>query len=72
MGTVRTDSGATAIQIVHGSRRGACDIEQGSAHDEQAVEALKAVARWRWPVGRVNSSWAWTPRRPGRGPSKSN
>jgi hypothetical protein len=36
------------VQIVHGSRRGARDIEHlGSAHDAQAVEALKAVARQR-------------------------
>ena len=50
--TVRTGSGATAVQIVHGSRRGARDIEHlGSAHDEQAVEALKAVARQRLAGG---------------------
>jgi hypothetical protein len=52
MRTVRTGSGATAVQIVHGSRRGARDIEHlGSAHDEQAVEALKAVARRRLAGG---------------------
>jgi hypothetical protein len=46
--TVKTASGATAVQIVHGSRRGSRDIEHlGSAHDPQAVEALKAVARRR-------------------------
>jgi Transposase DDE domain len=50
--TVRTGSGATAVQIVHGSRRGARDIEHlGSAHDAQAVEALKAVARQRLAGG---------------------
>jgi hypothetical protein len=50
--TVRTGSGATAVQIVHGSRRGARDIEHlGSAHDEQAIEALKAVARQRLAGG---------------------
>jgi hypothetical protein len=50
--TVRTGSGATAVQIVHGSRRGARDIEHlGSAHDEQAIEALKAVARRRLAGG---------------------
>jgi hypothetical protein len=50
--TVRTGSGATAVQIVHGSRSGARDIEHlGSAHDEQAVEALKAVARQRLAGG---------------------
>ena len=52
MRTVRTASGATAVQIVHGSRRGARDIEHlGSAHDAQAVEALKAVARQRLAGG---------------------
>jgi hypothetical protein len=46
--TVRTGSGATAVQIVHGSRRRSRDVEHlGSAHDAQAVEALKAVARQR-------------------------
>jgi len=50
--TVRTGSGATAVQIVHGSRQGARDIEHlGSAHDVQAVEALKAVARQRLAGG---------------------
>jgi DDE family transposase len=50
--TVKTGSGATAVQIVHGSRRGARDIEHlGSAHDQQAVEALKAVARQRLAGG---------------------
>jgi len=50
--TVRTGSGATAVQIVHGSRRGVRDIEHlGSAHDGQAVEALKAVARQRLAGG---------------------
>lgn len=50
--TVRTGSGATAVQIVHSSRRGARDVEHlGSAHDAQAVEALKAVARQRLADG---------------------
>jgi Transposase DDE domain len=50
--TVRTGSGATAVQIVHGSRRGSRDVEHlGSAHDAQAVEALKAVARQRLAGG---------------------
>jgi hypothetical protein len=40
------------VQIVHGSRGGARDIEHlGSAHDAQAVEALKAVARQRLTGG---------------------
>jgi len=43
--TVKTASGATAIQIVWSSRRGSRNIEHvGSAHDEAQVEALKAAA----------------------------
>jgi hypothetical protein len=50
--TVKTASGATAVQIVHGSRRGSREIEHiGSAHDEQELEALKAVARQRLAHG---------------------
>jgi hypothetical protein len=46
--TVKTASGARAVRIVHGSRRGARKIEHlGSAHDEKALEALKATARQR-------------------------
>ncbi|WP_279107601.1 IS1634 family transposase [Gordonia paraffinivorans] len=46
--TVKTASGATAVQIVHSSRRGSRDIEHlGSAHDAAAVAALKAVAAQR-------------------------
>jgi hypothetical protein len=49
---VKTASGATAVQIVHGSRRGSREIEHiGSAHDEQELEALKAVARQRLAHG---------------------
>ena len=40
------------MQIVHSSRRGSRDIEHiGSAHDDAALEALKAVARQRLAVG---------------------
>ena len=50
--TVKTASGARAVQIVHSSRRGSRDIEHiGSAHDDAALEALKAVARQRLAVG---------------------
>jgi hypothetical protein len=50
--TVRTASGATAVQIVHGSRRGSRTIEHvGSAHDELELEALKAAARQRLAGG---------------------
>jgi hypothetical protein len=44
----RTGSGATAVQIVHSSRRGSRDIERiGSAHDEPELAALSAAARQR-------------------------
>jgi hypothetical protein len=40
--TVKTSSGATAVQIVLSSRRGARSIEHlNSAHDEAQLEALK-------------------------------
>ena len=46
--TVKTSSGATAVQIVHSSRRGSRDIEHlGSAHDDVELELLKAAARQR-------------------------
>jgi hypothetical protein len=50
--TVRTASGATAVQIVHSSHRGSRDIEHiGSAHDEAELEVLKAAARARMAAG---------------------
>jgi hypothetical protein len=46
--TVKTASGATAVQIVWSSRRGSRNIEHvGSAHDDAQVEALKAAAGQR-------------------------
>lgn len=46
--TVRTASGATAVQIVHSSRRGSRKVEHiGSAHTPEEVEALKSVAKER-------------------------
>ena len=52
--TVRTASGARAVQIVHGSRRGARTIEHiGSAHDDLELEALKAAARQRLAGGQA-------------------
>ena len=46
--TVKTASGATAVQIVHAKRRGARRMEHvGSAHDEQELGALKAAAAQR-------------------------
>ena len=50
--TVKTASGATAVQIVHSNRRGARDIEHiGSAHNEQELAALKAAAAERLAAG---------------------
>jgi len=50
--TVKTASGATAVQIVHSSRRGSRDIEHiGSAHDDAQLELLKAAAKQRLAAG---------------------
>jgi hypothetical protein len=50
--TVKTASGATAVQIVWSTRRGSRQIEHlGSAHDDGEVEALKAPARQRLAEG---------------------
>ncbi len=50
--TVKTASGARAVQIVHSSRRGSRDIEHiGSAHDDVELELLRAVARQRLAAG---------------------
>jgi hypothetical protein len=50
--TVKTSSGATAVQIVWSTRRGSRSIEHlGSAHDEAEVGALKAAARQRLVEG---------------------
>ena len=50
--TVKTASGATAVQIVHSSRRGSRDIEHiGSAHDDAELELLKVAARQRLAAG---------------------
>jgi hypothetical protein len=50
--TVKTSSGATAVQIVWSSRRGSRSIEHiGSAHDEAALAALNAAAAQRLAAG---------------------
>jgi hypothetical protein len=50
--TVKTASGATAVQIVYSSHRRSRDIEHiGSAHDEAGLELPKAAARQRLAVG---------------------
>jgi hypothetical protein len=52
--TVKTKSGATAVQIVYSSRRGSREIEHlGSAHDEAELETLKAAARQRLAAGQL-------------------
>jgi hypothetical protein len=50
--TVKTSSGATAVQIVHSSHRGSRDIEHlGSAHTAAEVELLKAAGRQKLAAG---------------------
>jgi hypothetical protein len=50
--TVKTASGARAVQIVYSRRKGARTIEHiGSAHDEVELELLKAAARQRIAAG---------------------
>ena len=50
--TVKTSSGATAVQIVYSSRRGSRQIEHlGSAHTTAEVELLKAAARQTLAAG---------------------
>jgi Transposase DDE domain len=50
--TVKTSSGATAVQIVYSYHRGSRQIEHlGSAHDDAELELLKAVARQRLAAG---------------------
>ena len=50
--TVKTASGARAVQIVYSRRKGSRRIEHiGSAHDEVAFELLKAAARQRMAAG---------------------
>jgi hypothetical protein len=52
--TVKTASGATAVQIVWSTRRGSREIEHlGSAHDDCEVEALMAAARQRLTNGQT-------------------
>jgi hypothetical protein len=50
--TVKTSSGATAVQIVYAFSKGSRQIEHlGSAHDDAGVELLKAAARQRLAAG---------------------
>ena len=50
--TVKTSSGATAVQIVYSSHRGSRDIEHlGSAHTAAEVELLKTAERQKLAAG---------------------
>jgi hypothetical protein len=52
--TVKTSSGATAVQVVWSFRRGSRKIEHiGSAHDDAELEALKTAARQRLAAGQL-------------------
>jgi anti-sigma-K factor RskA len=52
--TVKTTSGATAVQVVWSSRRGSREIEHlGSGHDEAELEAVKAAAQQRIAAGQL-------------------
>ena len=54
MRTVKTSSGATAVQIVWSTRRGSRNIEHlGSAHDEAGVAVLKTAAAQRLAAGQA-------------------
>src|SRR3954469_3367272 len=66
--TVKTASGARAVQIVYSSRRGSRDIEHiGSAHDEAELEALKAAARRRLAAGQLELDFGKAFSRPAAG-----
>jgi hypothetical protein len=67
--TVKTASGAIAVQIVNASRRNSRSIEHlGSAHDDGELEALKAAARQRLTAGQGGLDLGTQPRglRPGQ------
>ena len=52
--TVKTSSGATAVQIVWSWRQGSRSIEHlGSAHDDVELAALKAAAAERLAAGQT-------------------
>jgi hypothetical protein len=52
--TVKTSSGAMAVQIVWSPRRGSRSIERlGSVHDEAGLAALKAAAADRLAAGQA-------------------
>ena len=63
VGTVKTKSGATAVQVVWSSRRGSRETGHiGSARDDAGLGALKAAAGQRIAAGQAE---------PGLGPGDS-
>jgi Transposase DDE domain len=61
--TVKTASGATAVQIVYSMRRGSRQMEHlGSGHTEAEVEVLKAAARQKLAVGQGQLDLGGLPR----------
>jgi hypothetical protein len=67
--TVKTSSGATAVQIVYSSRRGSREIDHlGSAHSNAEVELLKAAARQRLAAGQGELDLGLQPDADGGGP----
>jgi len=62
MRTVKTTSGATAVQVVWSSRRGSREIEHlGSAHEDAELQALKAAAQPRIAAGQLELSLGLEP-----------
>jgi hypothetical protein len=62
MRTVKTTSGATAVQVVWSSRRGSREIEHlGSVHGDAEPQALKAAAQQRIAAGQVELSLGLEP-----------
>jgi hypothetical protein len=67
--TVKTSSGATAVQIVYSSHRGSRDIEHlGSAHSDAEVELMKAAARQKLAAGQDELDLGLRPAASGSGP----
>ena len=67
--TVKTASGATAVQIVYSMRRGSRDIKHvGSAHDDAELELLKAPARQQLAAGQGELDLGLEPAGQGGGP----
>jgi hypothetical protein len=67
--TVKTSSGATAVQIVYSFHRGSREIEHlGSAHSDAEVELLKAAARQKLAAGQGELDLGLQPAASGSGP----